>query len=81
MSRNTTSCGCLRDQHLSSLNFKDMTGQRFGYLTVESRAERPAHLKNQSAYWQLRCDCGNTVVKNGGTLRNGRYKDHCGCRD
>ncbi|MCY9870439.1 hypothetical protein [Vibrio barjaei] len=78
---NTKSCGCLRNDNLSKVNFVDMTGKRFGYLTVEARAERPAHVTNQSVYWSCRCVCGHTVVKSGGVLRNGRYKDHCGCKD
>lgn len=48
---NTTSCGCLRNQKLSSVNFVDLTGKRFGFLTVESRTERPVNVSNQSAYW------------------------------
>lgn len=78
---NTTSCGCIRNQKLSAVNFVDMTGKRFGFLEVESRAERPPHVKNHFAYWRLRCVCGNTVVKSGYSLRNNRYKDHCGCKD
>lgn len=80
-SGNTESCGCLRNQNLSSVNFVDLTGKRFGYLKVESRAERPDNVINQSAYWRCRCDCGVAVTKSGGSLRSGRYKDHCGCKD
>ena len=53
---------------------KDLTGQRFGKLIVESLAE----IKNHRAYWHCRCDCGGTCVANGASLRNGETKS-CGC--
>lgn len=42
----------------------DMTGQRFGFLV----AEAVAFYKN-GAWWRMRCDCGNDIVKRGTYLR------------
>ena len=53
----------------------DLTGQRFGKLTVESQA--PSAPDN-SARWNCRCDCGLTCVKSGRGLRSGKVTD-CGC--
>lgn len=52
----------------------DMTGQRFGKLTVISQAET----KNNRAMWLCQCDCGNEKIVAGKHLRNGMVKS-CGC--
>lgn len=57
----------------------NLTGQRFGRLTVTSFAEyryQPCGRKN--AYWNCLCDCGNTKVIKGGQLLRGGTKS-CGC--
>jgi len=53
----------------------DLTGQRFGRLTVVSRAEND---KRGSAKWLCLCDCGNTCVVFSGNLMRGHTKS-CGC--
>lgn len=53
----------------------DLTGQRFGKLTVESQA---LSASDNSARWNCKCDCGQTCVKNGRGLRSGKVLD-CGC--
>lgn len=53
----------------------DLTGQRFGRLTVVERVEND---RSNQAHWMCRCDCGNVVVIRGDHLRNGRTKS-CGC--
>lgn len=55
----------------------DLTGQRFGKLTVESQATSAA---DKSARWNCRCDCGNTCIIRGRSLRQGKVKD-CGCEN
>ena len=55
--------------------FKDMTGQRFGRLTV---IERDLNNKGNGAYWLCKCDCGNIASVSGGNLRSGSTKS-CGC--
>ena len=54
---------------------KDLTGQRFGLLTVVERAPRQ---KARRASWMCRCDCGQTAVKMGKYLLNGDTRS-CGC--
>lgn len=54
---------------------KDMTGQRFGRLTVIARAENNPRGR---AMWECLCDCGNKKIILGVTLRNGRSRS-CGC--
>lgn len=53
----------------------DMTGQKFGRLTVISRAENTSEGRAQ---WLCKCDCGNTKIVLGKRLRNGGTKS-CGC--
>ncbi len=70
----TQSCGCKR--HAASNNRRDLTGQRFGRLTVLGEAkERGAADK---IAWRCRCDCGNEVSVISGSLLRGRTKS-CGC--
>lgn len=54
---------------------KDMSGLRFGRLTVISRAENS---RRGDARWNCVCDCGNKTVVDGRRLRNGGTKS-CGC--
>lgn len=51
----------------------DITGEKFGRLT----ALKPI-FDGRRYNWLCRCDCGNTCVKNGVSLRNGSTKS-CGC--
>lgn len=53
----------------------DLTGQRFGRLTVVSRAEND---KNKTPRWRCLCDCGKETVVLGHLLRNGNTRS-CGC--
>lgn len=50
----------------------DLTGMKFGRLTVIERAE------NKNACWRCKCDCGNEVVVNGDNLRS-QHTLSCGC--
>lgn len=53
----------------------DLTGQRFGRLTVISFAGSDRYNKAQ---WNCICDCGKTVTAVGSDLRSGKTKS-CGC--
>lgn len=55
--------------------FIDLTGQKFGRLTVIERAENN---KNGSSQWVCRCECGNNKVVFIGNLKNG-HTTSCGC--
>jgi len=53
----------------------DLTGQKFGRLTV---FERGANDKRCAAMWLCKCDCGNKSTVRGAHLRSGRILS-CGC--
>lgn len=53
----------------------DLTGQKYGRLTVIERAGSNIHKK---ALWKCRCDCGREVVVIGSNLLNGNTNS-CGC--
>lgn len=55
-------------------NLKDITGQKFGYMTVV----RLLGIHNKHAYWLCLCDCGNTAEIRGEALRSGHTLS-CGC--
>ncbi|MBD5154128.1 MAG: hypothetical protein HDT15_03365 [Oscillibacter sp.] len=54
----------------------DLTGQKFGKLTVLAPAE---NIKNRTA-WLCRCECGKETVVKTYRLRNGRAVS-CGCAE
>lgn len=54
---------------------KDLTGKKFGRLTV---IERAGSNKDGRATWLCQCVCGNTSVKIGKLLLNGHCQS-CGC--
>lgn len=56
--------------------FKDLTGQRFGKLTIIKKSERRG--KDGSVYWECLCDCGNISFASTGNLKRGNIKS-CGC--
>jgi len=55
--------------------FKDLTGQRFGKLTVIKSVKKQ---KGSKIMWQCKCDCGNTKEVLAGSLISGGTKS-CGC--
>lgn len=54
---------------------KDMTGLRFGKLTV---IEKAGNTKRGGAIWKCKCDCGNEKIVRGADLRS-RHTQSCGC--
>lgn len=54
--------------------FDNLTGKRFGHLTVLKRDEK----SDGKPRWLCRCDCGNEKVVSSDSLRRGRVKS-CGC--
>lgn len=69
VSGNTTSCGCWARRELD-----DLSGQRFGKLTVVSFHGKT----NGHRTWNCRCDCGKETVVRESNLKNGLSKS-CGC--
>lgn len=55
--------------------FIDLTGQRFGMLTVLSKSGKNKH---SHIVWSCKCDCGNTCVVESSSLRRGSTNS-CGC--
>lgn len=76
-SGHTKSCGCLNKEVQHRV---DLTGKRFGRLTVVSRAETyiSPNGKFRASQWNCVCDCGNECTVNVHALRKGRTKS-CGC--
>lgn len=55
-------------------NVKDLTGQRFGRLTVIGIHQT----ETRKTYWDCMCDCGNMKVVRSDSLQRGKIKS-CGC--
>ncbi|MDY7303989.1 hypothetical protein UN728_03745 [Streptococcus suis] len=47
--------------------FIDITGHRFGELTVVERSQ----YTGREVFWKCRCDCGREIITRGSSLRNG----------
>ncbi|SDF90255.1 transcriptional regulator [Marvinbryantia formatexigens DSM 14469] len=72
-----TDCGCiLKNAPRGRNTAADLTGQQFGHLTVESRAEN----RRRNMYWNCRCDCGNTKIVSLYSLKSGKTTS-CGCEN
>lgn len=56
----------------------DLTGQRFGRLTVIERAENTRSYYTTRPTWRCRCDCGNEAIVIGENLKRGGTRS-CGC--
>ena len=57
----------------------DLTGQRFGRLTVIERAENYVSPKgHEEVQWRCICDCGKESITRGAYLKSGKAKS-CGC--
>ena len=59
--------------------FRDLTGQRFGRLTVIERAPDKTTGSKPKVMWRCRCDCGNDVVVWTSSLARGTTVS-CGCK-
>lgn len=71
------SCGCLRTDKAEIVNakrFKELTGKKFGRLRVGELWRKIGNVY----YWETRCDCGNSFMANGETLKQGITRS-CGC--
>lgn len=69
-------CGCAK-RGVTPKNFLDLTGKKFGRLTVSERAINKANTKWKT-YWHCTCDCGATIIVIGAHLKNGNTSS-CGC--
>jgi hypothetical protein len=65
------SCGCLS----SKSKLKDITGQRSGKLIA---IKYTGKIKNHSAVWECKCDCGNICEVKANAFSSGAIRS-CGC--
>lgn len=75
----TQSGGCLSRELNSKRSLVDHTGEKFGRLTVESRADdyvTPSG--NTHTRWLCRCSCGNSTIVDTCQLIQGKTQS-CGC--
>ena len=74
--RNGLCCSCGCEPNGQRIPWDDLTGQRFGKLTVI----KPAGKTNSEGLflWECRCDCGNVVEVASHYLKNGNNRS-CGC--
>lgn len=71
------SCGCLHKEYIQKGSTKiNIVGQRFGRLTVVSETEDRS--TNGELKYLCKCDCGDTKVIVGTSLRGGKTRS-CGC--
>ena len=68
-----TSCGCRKSRLTGERTLEDLTGKRFGRLTVIKRVPS----KNLTK-WLCRCDCGKEIEALGNNLKRG-HTTSCGC--
>lgn len=77
----TKSCGCKRAevaQELGKNNILDLTGQKFGFLTVVKDSGERIGCGNH-VLWECQCECGNITKVTGTNLKDGHVKS-CGCK-
>ena len=88
------SCGCLGKENRLKGNinrnrkdnpsfYDDLSGQKFGKLTVlsfnkEYTILKRKELNNTASYWECKCDCGNIVNVTTSSLKSG-HTQFCGC--
>lgn len=69
----TQSCGCLHSEMTHNTVFKDITGQKFGKLTVIEYK-----IENAKTYCYCQCECGSKIWVAKNNLVNG-HTQSCGC--
>ena len=70
---NTKSCGCSSTEYANKHKYINLSGQKFGKLTVIRRTR----MKDRNSYWLCRCECGVEKEISMVALRNGQKS--CGC--
>lgn len=74
LEKNITSCTCL-EKKLRPNAVHDLTGQKFGKLTVIEAVRYP---EKDGIYWLCTCECGNSTMVSGAKLLSGHTKS-CNC--
>ena len=70
----TRSCGCYMRDRSREVNLIDITGNKYNYLTVISRAD---NIGKEPA-WNCLCECGNMTIVTGSNLKSENIIS-CGC--
>ena len=68
-------CQYYQDFRKMRVRYEDLTGQRFGKLTVKSLADKDG---SGTVRWNCICDCGESITVPAGQLKGG-YRRSCGC--
>lgn len=58
----------------------NLSGQRFGNLTVKRLADREKWKDHEQSYWECECDCGRVVIRGYINLKFSRNQN-CGCKN
>ena len=69
------SCGCYHNKITSQVHTKDLTGMKFGKLTVINRMGSNKH---NAALWLCKCECGTEKIISSSSLLSGQ-SNSCGC--
>lgn len=75
--KSTLSCGCLRDEKVSKVNFEDLTGQKYNRLTFVRYLEK-SERKTRGYNWLCQCECGKLIPANASKVKSGHTRS-CGC--
>lgn len=75
LSGHTTSCGCSHKEKMREKLVKDLSGKKFGRLTVLNEIKNIS-IKNTT--WLCKCDCGKLCITTTKKLNSGK-KQSCGC--
>lgn len=81
-SGHTKSCGCLQAEKSAERaadRLIDLTGKRFGMLTVLERSISKDEHGRFIGAWKCHCDCGNDTLAGGYYLQKGMITS-CGCK-
>lgn len=73
------SCGCTTVENSVRVNSYELTGQRYGELTVLHKSENHPRDTRGGVWWHCKCNCGNECDVLASLLVTGR-KNHCGCK-
>lgn len=71
----STNCGCKRKNNLSKILKKDLTGKKFGKLTV---IKFIGVNKNKKNIYECKCECGGRCIATSQSLTTG-HTSSCGC--
>lgn len=74
----TVSCGCVQRENLKLRKATNLTGERFGLLTVMYRQPNRVKKTYSRIVWHCKCDCGRETDVLGLNLTYGLVKS-CGC--